>query len=151
MKPAHMPASRNQMNGRAALAAILIGGLIVIAASAISYLIFLLLAAVPAIAASFIERPGQRQATTTVGVLTMATAIPLILGAIATGSERELLRSPSAWTFVAVASIAGFVIYLALPMIAVWMEDMRANARLRRMRERQQELIKDWGPEVTGR
>lgn len=151
MKPIHAHAPRSQMNGRVALAAILIGGLIVIAASAISYLIFLVLAAVPAIAASFLERPGQRQATTSVGVLTMATVIPLILGAIATGSDRDLLRSPTAWTFVAVSAAIGFGIYLALPVVAVWMEDMRATSRLRKMRERQKQLATDWGSEVAGR
>jgi hypothetical protein len=151
MKPMNVPAQRAGVNGRAAIAAILIGGLIVIAASAISYLIFLILATAPAIAASFLERPGQRQATTSVGALTMATVIPLILGAIATGSDRDLLRSPTAWTFVAAAAAAGIAIYFALPILAVWLEDMRAAARLRKMRERQKELVNDWGAEVAGR
>jgi len=151
MKPIPMPAARSQMNGRIAIAVILIGGLIVIAASAISYLIFLLLAMLPAATASFLERPGQRQATTSVGTLTMATVIPLILGAIATGSDRDLLRSSTAWTFVAAGAVIGIGIYFALPMIAVWMEDMRASTRLRKMRERQTQLVNDWGAEVTGR
>ncbi len=144
-------ASRISVNGRAAIAAILLGGLIVIATSAISYLIFLMLATVPIFAASFLERPGQRQATTSVGALTMSTVIPLILGAIANGSERDLLRSPTAWMFVGVAAAIGVGIYFLMPVVAVWFEDMQANTKLRKMRERQQALTTDWGPEVAKR
>lgn len=144
-------ASRMSPNGRAAIAAILLGGLIVIAASAVSYLIFLVLAMLPIFAASLLERPGQRQATTSVGALTMSTVIPLILGAIATGSDRDLLRSPTAWTFVALAAVIGIGIYFMLPVIAVWFEDARANTKLRKMRDRQQALIADWGPEIAKR
>jgi uncharacterized OsmC-like protein len=81
----------------------------------------------------------------------MSTVIPLILGAIASGSERDLLRNPAAWMFVAVAACIGIGIYLMLPVLAVWVEDMRANARLRKMRERQQALAADWGPEIAKR
>jgi len=144
-------ASRAGTNGRAAIAAVVLGGLIVIAASALSYLVFLVLATLPIVAASLLERPGQRQATVSVAALTMSTVIPLILGAIASGSERDLLRSPTAWTFVVTAACVGFGIYLMLPVLAVWVEDMRANARLRKLRERQQALAADWGPEVVKR
>ncbi len=143
--------SRVSANGRAAIAAIVLGGMIVIAASAFSYLIFLALATLPIFAASLLERPGQRQATTSVGALTMSTVIPLILGAIATGSDRDLLRSSTAWMFVGLAACIGVGIYFMLPLLAVWVEDMRANTRLRKMRERQQALATDWGPEVAKR
>ena len=112
---------------------------------------FLVLATLPIVAASLLERPGQRQATVSVAALTMSTVIPLILGAIASGSERDLLRSPTAWTFVVTSACIGFGIYLMLPVLAVWVEDMRANARLRKLRERQQALAADWGPEVVKR
>jgi hypothetical protein len=144
-------AVRVNTNGRAAIAAMVFGGLTVIAASAFSYLVFLILATVPMLAATFLERPGQRQATTSVGALTMATVIPLILGAIATGSERDLLRSPTAWTFVAAAAVIGAGIYFLMPIAAVWFEDMQANGRLRKLRERQNALAADWGPEVAKR
>lgn len=144
-------ASRISANGRAAIAAIVLGGLIVIAASAFSYLVFLMLATAPIVAASMLERPGQRQATVSVAALTMSTVIPLILGAIATGSDRDLLRSPTAWMFVATAAILGAGIYFMLPVVAVWFEDMRAGTKLRKMRERQQALIADWGPEIAKR
>jgi MFS family permease len=147
----NVSAPRVNANGRAAIAAILLGGLIVIATSAMSYLVFLALATVPAFTASLLERPGRRQATASVGALTMATALPLILGAIATGSERDLLRSSTAWLFVAAAAVIGIGIYFMLPILAVWVEDMRASARLRKMRERQQALVNDWGAEVAGR
>lgn len=144
-------ASRITANGRAAIAVIVLGGLIIIAASAFSYLVFLILATMPIFAASLLERPGQRQATVSVAALTMSTVIPLILGAIATGSERDLLRSSTAWMFVAAAAVIGIGIYFLLPVAAVWIEDMQSGARLRKLRERQQALIADWGPEVAKR
>lgn len=148
---AKMTAGQAAVNARAALILIGIGLLIVIAASSVSYLLFVAAAMMPTIAAAIMERRGQRQMAISVGALTLATVIPLVVGAIATGSQRKLLTSSTAWTFVGVAAAAGFAIYFLMPTVNVWFDDMKAQARLKALRERQIQLEKDWGPEVSGR
>lgn len=138
-------------NGRAALTLIGVGLIIVVAVSSFSYLVFVAAALMPTIGAAIMERRGQRQMAISVGALTLATVIPLVIGAIATGSQRNLLGSSTAWTFVGLAAAAGFAIYFLMPVANVWIDDMRSQARLKALRERQQQLEKDWGPEVAGR
>ncbi len=146
-----MTSAQAAANGKVAMGLIGIGLLIVVAMSSISYLLFIAIALVPAIAALLLDRPGQRQATTSVAAMTLATVIPLVLGAIASGSVRNLLGSSVAWTFVGAAAGTGFALYFLMPAASSWMADMRASARLRAIRERQQALEKDWGPEVVRR
>jgi hypothetical protein len=146
-----MTTTQAAVNGRAALSLIGFGLVIVIAASSISYLVFVAAALMPTLAAAIMEKRGQRQMAISVGALTLATVIPLVIGAIATGSQRDLLSSSTAWTFVGIAAVAGFAIYFFMPIANVWFDDMKTQARLRALRERQQQLEKDWGPEVVGR
>jgi hypothetical protein len=114
----------------------------------LSYLAFAGIALAPAICAAIIEKPGQRAATISIGSMTTATLVPLILGAIANGSSRDLLGSPRAWTFIAGAVLGGIGIYFVLPTITIMIDDSRAARRLRELQERQQKLEQDWGAEV---
>jgi hypothetical protein len=148
-----MNASASSARGNARLIVVLVTMIMlaVIAISAFSYLLFVVIALAPAAALAVLERPGQRQATISVGSLTAATVAPLVIGAIAGGSRRDLLASAEAWSFVGAAALAGIAIYLVLPAIAVWIADLRADARLRKLRERQMALEKDWGPEIRSK
>jgi hypothetical protein len=144
----NVSASPARANARAIVALVAVVLLAFVALSSLSYLLFIAVALVPAAALAALERQGQRQATISVGSLTAATVAPLVIGAIAGGSRRDLLASAEAWAFVGTAAVAGFAIYLALPAVAVWIADLRADTRLRKLRERQQALEKDWGPEI---
>lgn len=144
----NVSASSARGNARLIVALSVIILLAVAAVAAFSYLIFIVIALAPAAALAVLERPGQRQATISVGSLTAATVAPLVIGAIAGGSRRDLIASAEAWGFVGAAALAGFTIYLALPAIAVWLADLRADARLRKLRDRQTALEKDWGTEI---
>jgi len=116
----------------------------------LSYLAFAAIALAPTFAAAIIEKPGRRSATISIGSLTVATLMPLILGAIANGSTRNLLSSGTAWTFIAGAVVGGIAIYFVLPTATLLLDDMRANARLRALRAQQGKLEQDWGTEVRG-
>lgn len=144
----NVSASSPRSNARVIAVVAVIAMMAVIAVSAFSYLLFVIVALAPAAALGVLERPGQRQATISVGSLTAATVAPLVIGAIAGGSRRDLLASAEAWSFVGAAALAGFAIYLVLPAVAVWIADLRADTRLRKLRERQTALEKDWGPEI---
>jgi len=132
----------------AAGVAIVLFGLI--GTRSVEYLAFVAIALGPTCAAALLERPGQRAATISMGSMTVATLLPLVMGAIAGGARRNLLTSLPAWTFVGGAVLGGLAIYLLLPAVTVWIDDMKSSKRLREVRDRQALLERDWGPEVRG-
>jgi len=137
-----------RVNGRLIAAGIFMVLLAMIGTRSLSYLGFVALALMPTFAAAIVERAGQRSATISIGSMTVATLMPLVMGAIANGSSRDLLTSSGAWLFVGGAVAGGAAIYFVMPMATVLLEDMRANARLRELRTRQAQLEQHWGPEV---
>ena len=135
-------------NGRLMAAAIMIVLLGMIGTRSLGYLAFVAIALMPTFAAALLEKTGQRSATISIGSMTAATLMPLVMGAIANGSSRDLLTSSQAWLFVAGAVLGGAAIYFAMPAATVVLEAMRARARLRELRDRQALLEQHWGPEV---
>ena len=111
-------------------------------------LCFVVLALLPAAAAGLIEPPGQRAATISIASLTAATVLPLVLGAMTAQIHRDLLTSGTAWSYVGGAVLGGLAIFLCLPAGTAWREDRRAKRRIQALRQRQQEIEQDWGPEV---
>jgi hypothetical protein len=142
------PASSTRASARmvAAGVALVLFGLI--GTKSLGYLGFVALALLPTLAAGIFEKPGRRSATVSIGSMTVATLFPLVLGAIANGGSRNLLTSLEAWTFVGCAVLGGAAIYVAMPAVAVWLDDMRATQRLRELRARQDKLEHDWGAEI---
>lgn len=140
--------SQLKVSGRLIAAGLAVALFGLIGTRSIGYLAFVALALGPTIAAAILERPGQRVATISLGSLTTATLLPLVMGAIANGAKRDLLTSLAAWTFVCGAVLGGLAIYFILPAATVWIDDLRASARLRDVRSRQAALEREWGPEV---
>ena len=143
-------ASHSQLraSGRLIAAGVVIATFGLIGTRSIDYLAFVALALGPTFAAAILEKPGQRSATISMGSMTVATLLPLVMGAIAGGARRDLLTNLTAWTFVAGAVLGGLAIYLLLPAATVWVDDMKSNARLRDVRAKQAALERAFGPEV---
>jgi len=140
--------SQLRASGRLIAAGVAIALFGLIGTRSVDYLAFVAIALGPTCAAAILERPGQRAATISMGSMTVATLLPLVMGAIANGARRNLLTSLSAWTFVGGAVLGGLAIYLLLPAVTVWVDDMKSSRRLRDVRDRQALLERDWGVEV---
>jgi hypothetical protein len=125
------------------------GSLLIMASSSGSALLFAGFALFPSVIAAFLERRGQRIATAAIGTITFATILPILFGGLS--NSRNLLASASAWSFVGAAVLAGVALYLLLPVGAVWLDDFRAEGRLRKLRQEQDTLERDWGPEVRAK
>ena len=135
-------------NARTLAAGVALVLIAMVGTRSLTYLSFVTLALLPTLAAAIMEKPGYRSATVSVGSMTIATLFPLVLGAIAHGGTRNLLASVEAWTFVGFAVAGGIAIYFVMPAALVWFDDMRAAARLREIKSRQEQLERDWGPDV---
>jgi len=146
----HHHAHQLRASGRLIAAGVAIALFGLIGTRSVEYLAFVAIALGPTCAAALLERPGQRAATISMGSMTVATLLPLVMGAIAGGARRNLLTSLSAWTFVGGAVLGGLAIYLLLPAVTVWIDDMKSSKRLREIRDRQALLERDWGAEVRG-
>jgi MFS family permease len=140
--------SQLKVSGRLITAVLGVALFGLIGTRSLSYLAFVALALGPTLAAAILERPGQRVATISLCSLTVATLLPLVMGAIANGARRDLLTSATAWMFVGGAVLGALAIYFVLPAATVWIDDLRATARLRDIRARQAALERDWGAEV---
>jgi hypothetical protein len=149
-RPPRATPSQLRASGRLIAAGVLIALCGLIGTRSIGYLAFVAIALGPTCAAAILEKPGQRAATISMGSMTVATLMPLVMGAIAGGARRNLLTSLTAWTFVGGAVLGGLAIYLLLPAITVWVDDMKSSKRLREVRDRQAMLERDWGAEVRG-
>lgn len=145
---ARVSPSQLRASGRVLAAGLIVALLGLVGARSIEYLGFIALALMPTLAAAIIERAGQRVATVSIGSMTVATLLPLVMGAIAKGAHRDLLTSLPAWTFVGGAVVGGIAIYFALPAASVWIDSARATGRLRDIRAKQAQLERDWGAEV---
>lgn len=140
---------RNPTDSAAGLLAMMVLGVaFILGLYSLHMLYFVLLALLPAATAAIIEPRGQRAATIAIASLTAATVLPLVLDSMMTGTHRDLLTSGAAWSYVGGAVLAGLAIFLCLPAGTAWREDRRAKRRVQVLRQRQQEIEEEWGPEV---
>lgn len=139
------PMNKSQRIAAWVLCAVLIG---LTAASSVDHLAFVLLALIPTVTAAVLERPGQRAATISISSLTIATALPLVLGAALGRENIELLNNMTAWMFIAAAVAGGLLLFLILPVATVWLDDLRSDARVRALKARQAAIEREWGEEV---
>jgi hypothetical protein len=130
------------------LAVLALGFAFILGLYSLHNLYFAVLALIPAIFAAVIEPRGQRAAAISIGILTLGTVVPLVLGSMTSHSGRDLLISSLAWAYVGGAVLGGVAIYMALPAGAMWRHDRRAKRRVQELRARQRKIEEEWGTEV---
>jgi hypothetical protein len=116
--------------------------------------ILLAVGLVPTAVAFVVDRDPDKTAPMTVGALNfvgvMVFAIDLWRGRHSLSGVMALLGDPFTWLGMYGAAAVGWALYYGIPpAVAMWTA-MRAEARINRLRERQQDLAEEWGPEVRG-
>lgn len=109
---------------------------------------------VPTAVAFVIDRDPDKTAPMTVGALNfvgvMVFAIRLWRGQHTLSGVMALLGDPFTWLGMYGAAAVGWALYYGIPpAVAMWTA-MRAETRIGRLREHQQELMEEWGSEVHG-
>ncbi|HEV7372136.1 hypothetical protein [Arenibaculum sp.] len=109
---------------------------------------------VPTAVAFVIDRDPDKTAPMTVGALNfvgvMVFAIQLWQGRHSLAGVMTLLGDPFTWLGMYGAAAVGWALYYGIPpAVAMWTA-MRAETRIARLREHQQDLAEEWGPEVRG-
>ncbi|HEX9463797.1 MAG TPA: hypothetical protein VGB82_14455 [Alphaproteobacteria bacterium] len=116
-------------------------------------LVFMIIGFAPTVAAGLIDRDPERHAAIAVGAMSLGAMIPMILGQLTarSGSGYSVLSDPFAWLTVYGAAAIGWAVHTTVPVIVVMFSDMRAEWRRRELQKRQEELVEEWGDEVTSK
>ncbi len=108
----------------------------------------------PTVVAWALNREKEPYGPLCVGALNFAGIVPFLPetfgGATTLFAGSGVLVNNFVWFTIYGAAAVGWLIYLALPPIFAAAAIYRAERRVARLRERQRELIVEWGEEVAG-
>jgi hypothetical protein len=132
-----------------------IAGMTVLAATALPICILVLAGLVPTMVAALLDRYRAKYLTRTVGAMNAAGLTPLVLQlsthGLAMAEATRLLSSPFNWLMMYGGAAIGWALFLAMPTLARTIVDVRADQMQRQLKARAEELVQEWGEEVTGR
>ena len=115
--------------------------------------ILLVFGMLPTLVAVLVDRGGGTRAIT-VGSMNICGCIPFLLDLWMTSHSAEyavgLITDPRTIIVMYSAAGIGYMIDWALSGIIATIMMQRATSRLKAIRERQEEMVVRWGPEVTG-
>lgn len=135
--------------GRLFLILLLIGG-----AYFMPIAVILVVGLLPTATATLIERQGEHTATMTVGPLNIAGVVPLIIelfdGVATLDRALILLADPSNWLVMYGSAAAGWMLFYAIPPVVTAVVIYRSEQRLQSLRQQQEQLVEEWGQEVSG-
>lgn len=111
--------------------------------------VYLLIAVLPTAAIFMIDDDPEQRGVFSVGSLNLAGAAPFVLLSLV-----GYLRAPPLWTGTAylwplAGAVLGALLYYGIPMIVRHMARVEEERENRRLSERQQVLVEEWGPNVS--
>lgn len=119
----------------------------------IPYTLLLVCGMLPSIVAFIADREKQKLTALTVGSLNFAATMPLLVSLWAKGGDMEsvsqILSNPINWLLMFCGAGAGWVLVLIVPQLITGVIILREKRRLIDIRRRQQELVDEWGQEVS--
>ena len=118
--------------------------------------IVLMFGMIPTAVAALVDRHKERTLALTVGAMNLAGCMPFLLD-LWTETEHKLadavhiIANPVTIIVMYSAAGIGWLIYLNMTAIVAAIVIKRHETRLKQIRERLDELLEDWGEEVTGK
>ncbi|HSK39212.1 MAG TPA: hypothetical protein VK943_05550 [Arenibaculum sp.] len=109
---------------------------------------------VPTMVAFIVDRDPDKTAPMTVGAMNFVGVMAFAISLWRTGNTLDgalaLLADPFTWLGMYGAAGVGWALYHGIPpAVAMWIA-VRAQAKITRIEGRQDELVEEWGPEVSG-
>lgn len=111
--------------------------------------VYLLIASLPTAAIFMIDEDPEQRGVFSVGSLNIAGAAPFVLlSAIGTLKQSPLWMG-TAYMWPYFGAILGAVLYFGVPLITRHLARVEEERENRRLSERQQVLVEEWGPNVS--
>jgi hypothetical protein len=113
--------------------------------------VFFIAGMLPTLAALVTDTGREKHDAIAVGTLSAGAMLPSILDGLATAGRtggREILANPFAWFSVYAAAVFAYALCWLFPIVVNGIYENRAQARLRALQRRQQNLIAEWGDGV---
>jgi hypothetical protein len=127
----------------------------VLAVTALPLCILLLSGLVPTMVATVVDRYRAKYLTRTVGFMNLAGLTPLVVHLWSNGLTMDgvalILSRPINWLMMYGAAGIGWVLFLGMPSLARVFVDIRADQLQRELKARANQLVEEWGDEVTGK
>ncbi len=109
----------------------------------------------PAIVASFIDKSKEKMLGLTVGAMNLAGCTPFVLQLWTTShtisGAVEILSDPLTIVIMYFAAAFGYMLEWSLTGMVVVFVTEKAKLRLDEIEKTQEDLVRKWGPEVTGK
>jgi hypothetical protein len=129
--------------------------LVILAALAPPVCVLLAAGLLPSLAALILDRHRALYLTRAVGAMNLAgitwPALALWDAGVSIAGLRAVLENPLSWLSMYGGASLGWLVYLAIPPVAlIWIEAQADDTRVR-LGARAKGLVAEWGEEVTGR
>jgi hypothetical protein len=113
----------------------------------------LVVGGLPTLVTVVIDRHRRHYLSRCVGFMNFAGIAPYLIKIWmhhTTLAAMEMLTNPYAWLAMYGAAGAGWLIYLSAPSIAWLQVELTGARRVKVLKNRQRQLIEEWGEDVTG-
>jgi len=108
----------------------------------------------PTFVAYFTDRDREKFAAMTVGAINLCGTVPFVAELWENGPSLQragdIVSQPFTWLVMYTAAAIGWAVYLAVPSVVGNLLVIRAQTRIRALRDEQDGLAEEWGPEVRG-
>jgi hypothetical protein len=113
--------------------------------------LFVVAGMLPTLAAAVTDPSREKHDAIAVGTLSAGAMLPFLLDGLASAGRtggREILGNPFAWFSVYAAAVFAYALCWLFPLVVNAIYENRAEARLRQLQRRQQNLIAECGDGV---
>lgn len=132
---------------------VLVGLCVLLLFAALPTALLLAFAMLPTFCALAIDRSPIRSGTICVGSLNLAGVWPFLLMLWTRGhsviNATQIMVDPYAWLVIYSAAAVGWLLYMSFPSMVSAGMALFAGRRLVQLRQKQKQLIAEWGNEVT--
>ncbi len=111
--------------------------------------IYMAIASLPTLAMALVDDDPERRGTLCVGSLNFAGSLPFALLSIGGGLKTAPLMWGQAYVYAYLGAAIGFVLYFGVPFLLRRIARVEEEREQRRLSERQEALVEEWGGNVS--
>jgi hypothetical protein len=111
--------------------------------------IYMAIASLPTLAMALVDDDPERRGTLCVGSLNFAGSLPFALLSIGGGLKTAPLLWGSAYVYAYLGAVIGVVLYFGIPFLLRRIVRVEEEREQRRLSERQEALVEEWGGNVS--